>query len=55
MEKNSSLSASSTKNFSKFNLQIICKFLDEFLVFWMDNLLIYTQIEKEHLKHLQLV
>ena len=30
------------------------KYLDDFLVFWMDDLLIYSQTE-EHLKNLQLV
>ena len=30
-------------------------YLDEFMVFWMDNVLIYSQTEEEHLKHLELV
>ena len=35
--------------------KLFFKYLDEFLVFWMDDLLIYSQTEEEHLKHLQLV
>ena len=31
------------------------KYLDEFLVFWVDDLLIYSQTEEEHPKHLELV
>ena len=31
------------------------KYLDDFLVFWMDDLVIYSQTEGEHLKHIQLV
>ena len=29
--------------------------MDEFLVFWMHDLLIYSQTEEEHFKHLELV
>ena len=35
--------------------KLFFKCLDGFLVFWMDNLLIYNQMEEEHLKHLELV
>ena len=35
--------------------KLFFKYLDEFLVFWMDDLLIYSQTEEEHLKHLKLV
>ena len=35
-------------------LKLFLKYLDSFLVFWMDDLLIYSQTEEEHLKHLQL-
>ena len=30
--------------------KLFFKYLDEFLIFWMDDLLIYGQTEKEHLK-----
>ena len=36
-------------------LKLFIKELDEFLVFWMDDLLIYGQTEEEHLKYLELV
>ena len=35
--------------------KLFFKYLDECLVFWRDNLLIYIQTEEEHLKHLELV
>ena len=35
--------------------RLFFKYLDDFLVFWMDDLFIYSQTEEEHLKHLQLV
>ena len=35
--------------------KLFFKYLDEFLVFCMDDLLIHSQTDKEHLKHLQLV
>ena len=35
--------------------KLLFKYLDEFLVFWIDNLLIYGQTEEEHLGHLELV
>ena len=35
--------------------KLFLKYLDNFLVFWMDYSLIYRQTEEEHLKHLQLV
>ena len=31
--------------------KIIFKYLDEYLVFWMDDFLIYSQIKEDHLKH----
>ena len=40
--------------FVNFMFKLFFKYLDDFLVFWMDNLLIYSQTE-EHLKHIQLV
>ena len=33
--------------------KLFFKYLDGFLVFWMDHLLIYSQTEEEHLKHIQ--
>ena len=36
-------------------LKLFPKYLDECLVFCMDDLLIYSQTEEEHLKHLELV
>ena len=35
--------------------KLFFKYFNEFLVFWMDGLLIYSQTEEEHLKHLELV
>ena len=35
--------------------KLFFKYLDDFLVFWMDDLLIYGQTGEEHFKHLQLV
>ena len=36
-------------------LKLFFKYLDEFLVYRMDDLLIYSQTEEECLKHLALV
>ena len=36
-------------------IKLFFKYFDEFLVFWMDDLLIYSPTEEEHLKHLELV
>ena len=36
-------------------VKLFFKYLDEFLVFLMDNLLIYNQTEEACLKHLELV
>ena len=55
MENVSFWSANSAKNCYKFNVPIIFKYLDDFLVFWMDDSLIYSQTEEEHLKHFKLV
>ena len=40
-----------------FNLmsKLFFKYLDECLVFWMDDLLIYSQTEEEHFKQFELV
>ena len=35
--------------------KLFITYLDDFLVFWMDDLLIYSQTEEEHLKHIELV
>ena len=35
--------------------KLFFKYLDAFIVFWMDDMLIYSQTEEEHLKHIQLV
>ena len=34
--------------------KLFFKYLDEFLVVWMDDLLIYSQTKEEHIKHLEL-
>ena len=39
--------------FLNLMFKLFFKYSDEFLVFWVDNLLIYSQTE-EHLKHLEL-
>ena len=36
-------------------LKLFFQYLADFLVFWMYDLLIYSQTEEEHLKHVQLV
>ena len=45
----------SPNDFPNLMFRFYFKNLDDFLVFWIDDLLIYTQTEKEHLKHIQLV
>ena len=40
--------------FLNLTFKLFFKYLDEFLVFWVYNLLTYSQT-KEHLKHLELV
>ena len=44
-----------TSVFLNLMFKLIFKYLDDFLVFWMDNLLMYSQTEEEHLKYKQLV
>ena len=34
--------------------KLFSKYLDEFIVFWMEKLLIYSQTVEEHLKNLEL-
>ena len=34
--------------------KLFFKYLDNFLVFWMDDLVFHSQTEEEHLKHIQL-
>ena len=41
--------------FFSLMFKLFFNYLDEFLVFRMDNLLIYSQMEEEHLKCLELV
>ena len=35
--------------------KLVFKYLDDFLVFWMDDLLIYSKTDEEYLKHIQLI
>ena len=35
--------------------KLFFKYIDNFLVFWMDDLLIYSQTEEKHSEHIQLV
>ena len=35
--------------------KLFFKYLDDFLVFWIDNLLIYSQNEEEHRRNINLV
>ena len=35
--------------------KLFFKYLNDFVVFWIDDLLIYSQTKEEHLKHLELV
>ena len=44
----------SPKHFLNLLFQLFLKFLQS-LVFWMDDILIYSQTEEEHLKHVHLV
>ena len=39
--------------FLNLMFKLFFKYLDEILVFWMDDLLIYSQTEEQHLKHTQ--
>ena len=55
MEKDSLLHANSTKYFMNLMFKLFFKYLDECLVFWMEDLLIYSQTNEKHLKHLELV
>ena len=41
--------------FLNLMFELFFTYLDNFLVFWMDDLLIYSQTEEEHLKHIQLL
>ena len=41
--------------FLKLLFKLFFKYLDQFLVFWMDDLLIYSQTEEEYLKYLEFV
>ena len=41
--------------FQNLMFKLFFKYLDYFLVFWMDDLLICSWTEEEHLKHTQLV
>ena len=41
--------------FLNLMFKLFFKYLDEFLVFWIDDLLIYSQMEGKHWKHLDLV
>ena len=41
--------------FLNLMFKLFFKYLADFLVFWMDDLLVYSQTEEEHLKHIQLV
>ena len=47
------------KQFQVFFLDLMVKlffkYLDDFLVFWMKDLLLYSQTEEHHLKHILLV
>ena len=40
--------------FLNLMFKLFFKYLDKCVVFWMDDLLIYSQTEEEHLKHLEL-
>ena len=41
--------------FLSLMFKVFFKCLVEFLVFWMDDLLIYSQTEEQHLRHSELV
>ena len=43
------------QHFPNVVFKLFFKYLDHFLVFWMDDLVIYSKTEEEHLKHIQLV
>ena len=38
-----------SKSFINLIFKLFLKYLDEFLVFWMDDILVYSQTEEEHL------
>ena len=40
--------------FLNLMLKLFLKYLDEILIFWMDNILIHSQTEEEHKKHLEI-
>ena len=50
MEKSSFWSTDITQDFLNLMFKLFFKCLDDALVFWMDNLLIYSQTKEEHLK-----
>ena len=58
-EKQVACSACSVQTMSSVFLNLMFKlffkYLDSFLVIWMDDLLIYSQTEKRHLQHKQFV
>ena len=41
--------------FLNLMFKLFFKYLDEFIVFWRDDFIIYSQTKEEHLKHLKLV
>ena len=41
--------------FLNLMFKFLFKYLNNFLPFWIDDLLIYSQMEDDHLKHIQLV
>ena len=55
MEKDSFDMQSAPSIFLNVMFKLFFKYLDEFLVFWIDEILIYSQTEEQHLKHLELV
>ena len=55
MEVSSHHCTDSPSVFLNLMFKLVFKYFDKFLAFWMDNLLIYSQTEEEHLEHMQLV
>ena len=55
MEMSSIQSAISTHVVLNLMFKLFFKYSDDFLLFWMDDLLIYSWTEEEHLKHIHLV
>ena len=55
MEESSFGCANSPRHFLNLMFKLFFKYLNEFLAFWKDDFLIYSQTEEEHLKHLELV